>query len=59
MISLKKLALAGNDLSGDERLSDNLATLTNLEILKLSECCLEELPDGYVIYYCCRQGCQN
>ena len=48
MTSLKQLDLSWNDLSGDKRLSDKLSKLTNLEILKLSDCSLKESPDGYV-----------
>ena len=48
MTSLKKLDLSRNDLSRDERLSDKLSTLTNLEILDLSDCELKEILDGYV-----------
>ena len=46
MTSIKKLNLSDNDLSGDERLSDKLSELTNLEILKLRDCKLKELSDG-------------
>ena len=48
MTSLKQLDLGGNNLSEDERLVDKLSELTNLEILVLSGCELEEIPDGYV-----------
>ena len=48
MTSLRLLDLSGNDLSGDKRLSDKLSALTNLEILDLSDCWLEEIPDRYV-----------
>ena len=48
MKSLKKLDLSFNDLSRDKRLSDKLSKLTNLEILKLIDCRLKELPDRYV-----------
>ena len=49
MISLKQLDLFGNDLSGDEILSDKLSELTILEILDLSGCSLKTIPDGYVM----------
>ena len=48
MTSMKELDLSGNDLSGDKRLFDKLSSLTNLEILKLSSCELQEMPDRYV-----------
>ena len=48
MTSLKQLKLSYNDLSRDERLSDKLSTLTNLEKLELEDCSLKEIPDGYV-----------
>ena len=48
MISLKQLDLHGNDLSRDERLSDKLSALTNLEILRLFACKLKEIPHRYV-----------
>ena len=48
MTSLQQLELSGNDLSRDERLSDKLSALTNLEILELRHCSLKEIPDGYV-----------
>ena len=48
MTSLKQLDLTDNDLSGDKRLSDKLSALKNLEVLKLRDCKLEELPDRYV-----------
>ena len=48
MTSLKQLDLSYNDLSGDERLSDKLSELTNLDILYLCSCSLDEIPDGYV-----------
>ena len=48
MTSLKQLDLYDNYLSGDERLSDKLSTLTNLEMLGVIHCSLKELPDGYV-----------
>ena len=53
MRSLKQLDLSENDLSEDKRLSDKLSALTNLEILNLSLCMLEEIPDGYAISYFC------
>ena len=49
MTSLKQLDLSDNDLSGDKELSDKLSALTNLEILKLGYCKLEEITDGYVM----------
>ena len=49
MTSLKQLDLSGNDLSGDVTLFDKLSTLANLEILSLSHCSLEEIPDRYVM----------
>ena len=52
MTSLQQLELSGNDLSRDERLSDKLSALTNLEILYLSCCSLEEIPDRYVSDTC-------
>ena len=48
MTSLRLLDLSGNDLSGDKRLSDKLSALTNMEILDLEICILEEIPDRYV-----------
>ena len=48
---MKQLDLCGNDLSEYKRLSDKLSELTNLEILNLSLCMLEEIPDGYVMCY--------
>ena len=48
MASLKELDLSGNDLSGDQRLSEKLSELTNLAILDLSYCELEVIPDRYV-----------
>ena len=48
MTSLKQLYLSYNDLSGDERLTDKLSALTNLEILKLSNCKLKVISDRYV-----------
>ena len=48
MTSLKQLDLSDNDLSRDERLSDKLSALTNLEILYLSCCSLKKIPDRYV-----------
>ena len=50
MTSLKLLDLSDNDLGGDQRLSDILSALTNLEILGLRDCKLKEIPDGYVVY---------
>ena len=57
MTSLKQLYLSGDDWWGDERLSDKLSSLKDLEILKLKNCRLEEKADGYVtdnllIVYC-------
>ena len=48
MSSLKQLYFSNNNLSEDERLSDKLSALTNLEILDLRNCSLKEIPDGYV-----------
>ena len=48
MTSLKQLNLSHNDLSGDKRLSDKLSALTNLEILELKHCSVNEIPDWYV-----------
>ena len=52
MTSLKQLDLSENNLSRDERLSDKLSELTNLETLDLSDCELKEIPDGYVSDTC-------
>ena len=49
MTSLKLLDLSSNDLGRDKELSDKLSALTNLEILKLGDCKLEEIPDRYVM----------
>ena len=48
MTSLKQFYLYDNDLSRDDRLSDKLSALTNLEILNLQGCSLKDIPDGYV-----------
>ena len=45
MTSLKQIDLSYNDLSGDERLSEKLSALANLEILVLRDCSLKEIPD--------------
>ena len=54
MTSLKQLDLSDNDLSRDERLSDKLSALTNLETLELSYCGLKKIPDRYVMCYFCQ-----
>ena len=48
MTSLKELDLSYNDLTRDKRLSDRLSELTNLDTLRLRDCSLKEIPDGYV-----------
>ena len=51
MTSLKELDLHNNDLSEDKSLSGKLSELSNLEILTLGDCELEEIPDRYVVCY--------
>ena len=48
MTSLEELVLSGNNLSGDDRLSDTLSKLTSLKKLNMALCKLLYLPEGWV-----------
>ena len=46
MTSLQELVLSGNNLSGDDRLSDTLSKLTSMKKLDMERCELLYLPEG-------------